>query len=518
VSFDLFQDETAARLSSMRGVMRPEASIWDNFFPGTGKVFMRGMAETGRAIDLAGSVGPIIQDAIAGGTENQDRYFKEHEEVFQRAVDYWTPRPEEVGAAGEIAGQLLSILPLVIAAPSAAVAKTQLSTAEDLAHKGVSSGKAQAVGAVQGAGLGLGVWMPILGQNLFQRMVVGGAGFNVLQGAVTRGVSGSILEGTKAADDFKAFDWSAVTLDALLGLAFGGLAHLSPKQRAQGENAWKRIHEFISSAKPSDLEALAALRQGEHLNSESLPGKPAEATDLNTHAEAMRKAIEDLVHGRPVDVQSILAGARFLPDDARAKLQERAAEDLSKQARTLLHQDMELQAARRGAEETPGFLQTAEQKLALREPTDIPNAHPDVAKAIEIARKPGFERTASEKLLLDSMLAGRAGDYLLPELQTKGPSAARDGGTPPDVSGEPTGPAAHSGERERVDPVAIEAERFVSENPDRQITVGKDADGKPITQSVRQYLDNARETAAFARNDAATVFQAAAQCLLGGGR
>jgi len=510
VSFDLYSDESANRISSLRPVLRPEPGAWDNFLSGTARYTMRGFAETGRAVDLLGSVGPIIQDRIAGGTEAQDRYFREHEEVFTSAVDHWTPKPGEVGAAGQIAGQLLSTLPLVIASPGAAVASLQLSAGEELVRKGVSAGKAQAVGAAQAAGLGLGIWVPILGANLWQRAVVGGAGFNVAQGAVTRGVSGTILEGTPAAEDFKAFDWSAVTLDALLGLAFGGLAHLSPAQRKQGENAWKRIHEWVSGAKPSDIDALAALRQAEHLNVDSAPGRPEGLADIEAHTAAMRKAVDDLVHGRPVDVEGMLEGARFLPDAERSKLQQGMADELAKQARALLHSDMELQAAKKAAEETPGFLRTAEQQLALREPNDVAAAHPDITRAIEIARKPGFQRTATEKLFLDSMLTGRAADYLLEGVQRPVVEPAKI--EEPPAAGELGKPTV------QADPLARAAETFMSENPDMQIKVGVDAEGQPITKPLRQYVDEAKATAELARSDSKSIFEAAAQCLLGGGR
>jgi hypothetical protein len=504
MSLDLHQTETMERLSQLRPVTRLEPGVWDDFLSGTARYTMARVAKAGRAIDILGSVGPIIKDIGTGGTELQDRYFKEHDEVFQRAVDYWTPRPGEVGAAAEVAGTLLSLLPLVIASPSLAVGATQLSVAEDLLKKDVSPAKALAVGAVQAAGLGLGIWVPILGQNLWQRAVVGGAGFNVAQGAVTRGVSGTILEGTKAAEDFKAFDWSSVTLDALLGLAFGGIAHLSPAQRAQGEAAWKRIHEWVSTAKPSDIEALAVLRQAEHLNVDSAPGKPEGFLDVEANAAAVRQAVDDLIHGRPVDVENIVGGAKFLPDPERAKVQQQILNELSTQASALLRSDMELQATRRAAEATPGFLRTAEQQLALREPTEA-NLHPDIAKAIEIARKPGFERTATEKLFLDAMLAGRAGDYLLA-------GAKRVEATLSEPQTE-TG-LRPGGETGQPDPLAVEAARFADEHPDLELTIGRDADGQPIKKSVKQFLEDTEADVANAREDA-RLFEVAAACLLG---
>ena len=102
---------------------------------------------------MLNSVYPIIADKITGGTVLTDRYFKEHDRIFNSAVDYWTPKPNEVGVAGEVTGKLLSMIPMVIASPLGAVATTQLSVAEDLArkHPNVTATEANLVGGVQAA-------------------------------------------------------------------------------------------------------------------------------------------------------------------------------------------------------------------------------------------------------------------------------------------------------------------------------------------------------------------------------
>lgn len=316
MSFDLYREEVDNRMATLPGVKVLEAGAWDNFIPGAGKVAMQSLAKWGSAIDLLGSVGPIIQDKITGGTEAQDRYFKEHDEVFGRAVDYWTPKANEVGTAGQVVGTLLGTLPMVMASPALAVGATQLSTGEDLVKKGVDAGKAQAVGAVQAAGLGLGIWVPILGKTLAQRVLLGGAGFNAVQGVATRGASGEILEGTAAADEFKAFDPTMLTLDVLMGAAFGGLAHKLPSMRAEGEAWHKKLAEWGANLKPSEVDALVTLRQAQHLNADSMPGKPIDLVDTDNHVQRMRKAIDDLANDRPVQVEQ-MPEARFEADDAR---------------------------------------------------------------------------------------------------------------------------------------------------------------------------------------------------------
>ncbi len=138
---DLYQADIADRVSSLKPADDVEPSTFANFFRGTGMSAMKGLAEIPRAVSMAQSVYPILADKVTGGTILTDRYFKEHDRIFNSAVDYWTPKPNEVGVAGEVTGKLLSMIPLIAAGgvssmfPLAAVGAAQLATAEDLARK-----------------------------------------------------------------------------------------------------------------------------------------------------------------------------------------------------------------------------------------------------------------------------------------------------------------------------------------------------------------------------------------------
>ena len=316
MSFDLYREEVENRLSSMRPVTQDDPGVFDNFLAGTGKTAMQTFAKAGRAASMAAAPLAMAMEKSPDSTVLQDKFFKAHDEVFGSAVDHWTPKPGEVGAAGQITGQLLATLPMVVASPALTVAQTQLSVGEDLVRKGVDAGKAQAVGAVQAAGLGLGIWVPILGQTLAQRVLLGGAGFNVAQGLAMRAASAELLEGTAAADEFKAFDPTALTLDVLLGAAFGGIAHINPKMRAEGDAWQQRLTEWGSKLKPSEVDALATMRQAQHLGADSMPGKPVDVADANAHVARMRQAIDDLANDRPVHVEDMPEG-RFDVDPAR---------------------------------------------------------------------------------------------------------------------------------------------------------------------------------------------------------
>ncbi len=321
MSFDLYENENLDAVSSMA----PVQDVPAGFFDGFGKVpqlAMRSAAVAGRATSLLASAPRVLLDRIKGDTDLEDRYFKQHEDVFQRAVDYWTPKPNEVGTAAQVVGDMLFTLPTAIAAPPIALGSAYAGTAEDLVRQGVDPAQAQAVGGVQSAGLALGLWMPILGKNLWQRTVVGGAGFNALQGIATRGASEAILSDTEAKDQFHAFDGEALTLDVLMGLGFGTFAHLSPEQRAQGEATWNRISEWAQQMSPSQKAAIATLREAQHLNVDSVPGKPVDPVDVEAHVNRMRQAIDQLVNDQPVQV-SDLPEPKLEADPAReAQTQE----------------------------------------------------------------------------------------------------------------------------------------------------------------------------------------------------
>lgn len=436
MSLDLYPRETIERAERLTPNPTPEIGVWDGFIRGTGMLTMRGLVKTGSAIDLLGAVGPIAEDAITGGTEAQDRYFAEHEELYGKAMEFWTPQPHEVGAAGEIAGTLLSTLPQVIISPGLAVGGTQLSVAEDLVKQGVDAKTANVVGLTQGIGLGLGIYVPIFGRTLAQRILLGGAGFNVAQGVAMRGAADVLLEGTPAEGQFGAFDPTQLTLDVLLGAAFGTITHLSPAQRAQSAAIWERIESWGQGLKRSDVDALAVLRQAQHLNADSMPGKPAEPVDIERHVQRTRRAIEQVARDEPVEV-SDLPQPKFESDQPRLRDMQRNAKTLSDLAENV-----------RQEEGLPA----------------VPESEAPVARATT---------------------------------------------EPP-----PRGQRAGAGAEGTRDPLAIEAERFVAENPDLLLRVGQNADGTPILQTAKQYLDEARQAAADAREDV-RLFEIAAQCLFG---
>jgi hypothetical protein len=91
------------------------------------------------------------------------------------------------------------------------------------------------------------------------------------------------------------------------------------------------------------------------------------------------------------------------------------------------------------------------------------------------------------------------------------PGGAAERGARP---GEANPAAESAGQRNAPrDYVSTEAERIATDNPERRVHVGLDADDKPLTVTAREFLDNARKEADRIRQDA-NLFQIAGECLL----
>lgn len=322
MSFDLFPNEQGATLlnAARHPSTAPDPGVFDNFASGAGQYTMRSLAEAGRALDMAGAVFPIMADKVTGGTVRQDQYFKEHDEVFNNAVDYWTPRPGEVGTAGQVAGQLAGGVMQAVISPALLVGTSQLSSAEDLVRNGVDAGTANTVGAIQGTAMAVGIKLPFLGQSLATR-VLSGAGGNLAQGTAAALASSEVLKANdyeKQAEQFNPWDLRARTLDVMLGAAFGGLAHME----ARG----------APKLTPTDEAALLVANQARHLEDATPQGRPVTDADATMHAEAMRQAIDQVLRGERVTVDAMTKDMRMVPDEVQYRERAEVLEEAQRLA------------------------------------------------------------------------------------------------------------------------------------------------------------------------------------------
>jgi hypothetical protein len=550
MSLDLYSDEAQLRLDTLKPITKAEPGMFDNYFEGAGTTFMQGSAKLASGIDLLGAVGPIIQDKITGGDEAQAQYFKEHDEIWGRAVDYWAPNPQEVGIAGQVTGQVLSGLQQLLVAPSLLVIGAQTSSAEDLVKQGVDSGKAQAVGAIQGVGMGLGVWMPILGKTLTQRVVAGGVGFNVAQGVAMRGASGAILEGTPGENAYSAFDTTSLTLDVLMGAVFGGYAHINPAMRAQGKEFQDNFAAWAGKLKPSEVDALVTLKQAEHINSTSMPGKPVDTQDIDAHVRRVRQALDDLANDRPVNVEA-MPKPEYAPDVAR----QAEAEEVAAYLKSEVLNNAELPPFLRRQADTPqpapsGAPSGGEARIAeslsrmMTRATDDPYINETMKNLSE--KKAAFAKDTADKIARGSVFGelepqktinpfdGEKRLYAVRQENGKWKPVYSDGSVIKEspefndggaatnwlrkneskYSKPATDTQAQAKPAEAVDPLQAEAARFAQDNPDLPVSVGKNADGSDIFTTPRQMLDDADAVVKKAEADQ-TLFEVAAGCIMG---
>lgn len=314
--------KTADQLMQPKSFSPADAGIWDNFGPGAGSYLMRSFAEVGRGASMlaigAASLTPsgIALKAIRPdlAQAKQDEAFRLHDEVFQSAVDYWTPKPNTVGKAGEIVGQLAGGVLQFMASPALAVATQQMSTSTDLVREGVDPGAALIAGDIAGIGAAVGVALPFLGST-FARKAASGAAGNLVQGVATAGATNALLQAAGRPDQaakFDPFDLTARSLDVLLGVAFGGIAHV--------QSRGVKIPELDSDQKA----ALLTLNQSRHLE-QSAAGDMT-APELTTHVTQVQQAVEQLLRGERVTVSDAPARVPEGQAEVSAEIQRLAAE------------------------------------------------------------------------------------------------------------------------------------------------------------------------------------------------
>jgi len=334
-------EEKADNYANQFGIDESEIEVdaWTGFGKGLGMGAVKGaFAETGRAAAMAGSVAPIAYDLLSGmgDTGAQDWYFKNViDDTFNRSVDYWTVSEKEVGQAGQIGGAIaggLGQLALGLGNPSLMVATTQMATGTDLVRQGVDADTAQDVGMVAGIATSVGAWLPVFGRTTAAK-VIGNALVNPLIGMAQRAASGEILETggyEKLAEGYNAWDATAITIDAVMGGAFGYVAR---NQRVPnitegliGKNATDAITRNVDSTvrafvgndklvlSAKELDEVSALGNKKSLVYDSAPARPLNDEAVNSHTATITDAIDDMLSGRPIDVNKHFDGSeRFEP-------------------------------------------------------------------------------------------------------------------------------------------------------------------------------------------------------------
>ena len=330
--FDLDPTVEANALSKL-GTIQP-GDMGPGFFSGAGTGLARGAAQltmTPAAL-LADAATPMLRDVARPfdqlmGSKIEDWLIGQQAQA-RRDVARFMPGPD-VGTFGQLMFGGAQIIPQAIVggvsggpfgAAALPGALQGYQTMLDMQAKGVDQATAAGVGGIAGLMTAAGVAVPAtMGGRLLPTIGLG-VGANVTQGAVTRGSTGALLEARGYKDmakQYQAFDTEAMIIDAVLGVALGGVA--LGLERVAGRPAASQI-------KPSLVDEALLAAQRQHADAPTAPGVPTDPASRTAHTKALEKAVADLVNDRPVDVTPTgVADAEFVPNRAQMQAAVEAA-------------------------------------------------------------------------------------------------------------------------------------------------------------------------------------------------
>lgn len=300
-------------------------------------------------------VSPIAQFVNENTSINDtsSSYIAEQRKLAEQQVKRLTPDAATTGTAGQVLYGLFdmggqAVVGTTLGGPvggAAAVTSLQgFSEFERLTAQGVDFRTAQEAGLVQGITAGAGTLIPMslglraggalaegvgaqlarTGENAVRSAaatavraapdIAYAAGTNIAFGMAQRGLTAKTLRDggyNEMASQYDVFDRQAIAIDAVLGVAFGGVGRFI---NSRGESA--RVPEFS----PADVDAALAANAAHHAEIDIAPGVPVNVLSRDAHIQALQKAMSDVSQGKPVDVASIAEPASFTETPGRRNL------------------------------------------------------------------------------------------------------------------------------------------------------------------------------------------------------
>ncbi|WOR51397.1 hypothetical protein R4T09_07440 [Citrobacter freundii] len=280
-------------------------------------------------------------------------YIAEQRKLAEQQVKRLTPDSATTGTAGQVLHGLFdmggqAVVGTLLSGPAggaAAVTALQgFSEFERLTAQGVDFRTAQEAGLVQGVTAGAGTLIPMslglraggaLAESVGAQLARTGesavrnvaatavraapdiayaAGTNIAFGMAQRGLTAKTLRDggyNEMANQYDVFDRQSIAIDAVLGVAFGGVGRFL---NARGESA--AAPEFS----PAEVDAALAANASHHAEIDVAPGVPANVLSRDAHIQALQKAMNDVSQGRAVDVASIAEPASFSDVPGRRSL------------------------------------------------------------------------------------------------------------------------------------------------------------------------------------------------------
>ncbi|EOW5878719.1 hypothetical protein ACOXQ0_000066 [Escherichia coli H5] len=287
-------------------------------------------------------------------------YIAEQRKLAEQQVKRLTPDAATTGIAGQVLYGLFdmggqAVVGTTLGGPvggAAAVTSLQgFSEFERLTAQGVDFRTAQEAGLVQGITAGAGTLIPMslglraggalaegvaaqlarTGESSVRRAaatavratpdIAYAAGTNIAFGMAQRGLTAKTLRDggySEMANQYDVLDRQAIAIDAVLGVAFGGVGRFI---NSRGEST------SAPNFSPVDIDAALAANAAHHAEIDIAPGVPINVLSRNSHIQALRKAMSDVSQGKPVDVASIVESASFSEIPGRKSLLSRAVNE-----------------------------------------------------------------------------------------------------------------------------------------------------------------------------------------------
>ncbi|BBR34248.1 hypothetical protein WP3S18E09_12610 [Escherichia coli] len=307
-------------------------------------------------------VSPIAQFVNENTSLNDTSvsYIAEQRKLAEQQVKRLTPDAATTGTAGQVLYGLFdmggqAVVGTTLGGPvggAAAVTSLQgFSEFERLTAQGVDFRTAQEAGLVQGITAGAGTLIPMslglraggalaegvaaqlarTGESSVRRAaatavratpdIAYAAGTNIAFGMAQRGLTAKTLRDggySEMANQYDVLDRQAIAIDAVLGVAFGGVGRFI---NSRGEPT------SAPNFSPVDIDAALAANAAHHAEIDIAPGVPINVLSRNSHIQALRKAMSDVSQGRPVDVASIVESASFSEIPGRKSLLSQAVNE-----------------------------------------------------------------------------------------------------------------------------------------------------------------------------------------------
>ncbi|EFQ2641841.1 hypothetical protein H1K03_002646 [Salmonella enterica] len=518
-------------------------------------------------------------------------YIGEQRKLAEQQVKRLTPDAATTGTAGQVLHGLFdmggqAVVGTLLSGPAggaAAVTALQgFSEFEKLTAQGVDFRTAQEAGLVQGVTAGAGTLIPMslglraggaLAESVGAQLARTGesavrnvaatavraapdiayaAGTNIAFGMAQRGLTAKTLRDggyNEMAAQYDVFDRQSIAIDAVLGVAFGGVGRFL---NARGESA--ATPEFS----PAEVDAALAANASHHAEIDVAPGIPVNVLSRDAHIQALQKAMNDVSQGRAVDVASIAEPASFSDVPGRRNLIAQSIDEVlfradegvaARAVETRTLEDQAAQVLPRGdrqvyqseiansqriidnlteqrnqilSEEPKGSGKELAQSRAEKQSRlrDIDQRITEAQGRLELSRnalsphEPGgefFEARAelARRQQAESDLNAQAMSfYKTAEVRTPDEAAPFElGAVLRQAEQKPT--AEQAGDMDlRI------AEDSLVESPDMMITV-LDDEGNPQSRSAREVLDEARKENEQAIQDS-SLFDVAVACFLRG--